>query len=87
MRIEDILEEAITQHGGSGLAAEMGVSPSDITRFRSQTFGFTISKINKLLDVCGCTITRKDDREKLIEVLMTVTDLYREKKNSLGRSG
>ncbi|MFH0960032.1 MAG: hypothetical protein V1897_15170 [Pseudomonadota bacterium] len=77
MLFDELLEEAINQKGGKGLASEMGCSPSDITKFRSNQTGLTLPKINQLLEICGYTLSRKDERDKLIDMFMTVTDLYK----------
>ena len=78
MDIGELLEEAISIHSGKGLAMEMDINPSEITRFRTNAVGMTIPKINKLLEICGCTITKKDDRNELINALLTMTDLVKE---------
>lgn len=77
MLFDELLEEAINKMGGKGLALEMGCSPSDITKFRSNQAGLTLPKINQLLKISGYTIAKKEERDKLIDMFMTVTDLYK----------
>jgi len=80
MLIEELLEEAINEFGGKGLAAEMDIDQAEITRFRTNAKGMTMPKINKLLKLCGYTITKTDDREKLLDVVFTMVDLARERR-------
>lgn len=77
MKIENIIEEAITKAGGcKQLAAEMDISPSEISRFRNGEGGMTAVKLNKLLDVAGMALVGQKDHKDMVTTLFTVTRLY-----------
>jgi len=80
MLFEELLEEAITEFGGKGLAMEMDMDQADLTRFRQNSKGITIPKIDKLLRLCGYVICKADDRDRLLDVVFTMTDIAREQK-------
>ena len=82
--IRKALEMAIVKAGSSSaLAAELDVSPSEITRFQSGECGFRIAKIEKLLDYAGLTVVDKNERERLIDSAFLYTDLYKDLKRRL----
>ncbi len=76
-----VLDKALEKMGSSkALAIELDVSAPELTRFRSGEIGMKIKKLCRLLEISGLVITQADREEKLINALMTVTDLYKEKK-------
>lgn len=77
MKIENIIEEAITKAGGcKQLAGEMDINPSEISRFRNGEGGMTVTKLNKMLDVAGMVLVGQKDHKDMETTLFTVTKLY-----------
>ena len=79
MKIENIVEEAITRAGGcKQLADDMQVDPSVISRFRSGEGGMTMAKLNRLLDVAGMALVGQRDHKDMVTTLFTVARLYQQ---------
>jgi len=77
MMIENLLEEAVYRAGGcKQLAAEMNISPSEITRFRNGDTGMTIEKLNRLIKVSGLTLIKEKELLDYETTIFTMTNLY-----------
>jgi len=77
MKVENIIEEAITKAGGcKQLADEMKVNPSEISRFRNGEGGMTVPKLNKLLEIAGMVLVGQRDHEDIIKTAITMAKLY-----------
>ncbi|WP_333664747.1 hypothetical protein [Desulfobacter postgatei] len=79
--IDTLLNAALAKYGtGAVLAQEIGVSPSEITTFRSGDAGLKIHHLKKLFDISGLTLTSVKEKESLINAALTFANLYQEKK-------
>ncbi len=79
--IETLMEKALEIMGtSSALAQEIGVSPSEITKFRIGESGLKIHHLKKLFEVSGMTLTTSKEKEGLINAALTFANLYQEKK-------
>jgi hypothetical protein len=81
MTLDDLVADLVEAKTGAVLAAEIGIDAGKISNFKNGKTGLTIPVLTRLLNLAGYTLTKKDDREKLIDVFLTTADLVKEFKD------
>ena len=76
-----VIEAALAKAGSSkALADEIKKSQSEISRFISGEIGLKITHLQKLFDASGLILMSKKEKEGLINTIMTLANLYQDKK-------
>ena len=77
---DSILRAAIDKCGTSSvLADEIGVSPSELSKFCAGTTGFKTIHLEKLFKISGLVVTSEKEKEGLINAALTFAELYKGK--------
>jgi len=80
--IETLMNKALETCGtASVLAQEIGVSQSEITKFRAGEAGLKIHHLKKLFEISGMSLTTATEKEGLINAALTFANLYQGKKS------
>ena len=79
--IDTLMNRALEVCGTSSvLAQEIGISQSEITKFRAGEAGLKVHHLKKLFEVSGMTLTTMKEKDGLINAALTFANLYQEKK-------
>jgi len=79
--IEALINRALEVCGtATVLAQEIGISQSEITKFRGGDAGLKVHHLKKLFEISGMTLTTAKEKEGLINAALTFANLYQEKK-------
>ena len=77
--LDRVLEAALEKSGSSkALAADLDISPPELTRFRSGEIGLKVKTLNRLFEISGLKIGPVDSEKKLKTALKIMSELYLE---------
>jgi len=79
--IEALINRALEVCGtATVLAQEIGISQSEITKFRSGDAGLKVHHLKKLFELSGMTLTTTKEKDDIINAALLFARLYQEKK-------
>jgi hypothetical protein len=82
MNLRQILIVLVGERGQGTLAESIGTNDSQLSRFRSDNGALSLEVLDKLLEVGGLEIVRKDDLKRMEDALEVITDLWKKARNS-----